>query len=307
MRCKRPLWPALILLTPSHAFSRFLTPSHAFSQTSSGTLQTSTLAGSGSAAYAEGAGASAAFNFPSGVTVTPDGSIVVVADRNNHRIRLIQLSSGTTSLLAGSGAQQTTDGVGASASFDTPSEVAVSPDGASVAVGEQGHGVRLIALQTGTVTTLASSQIWGVTFSPDGANVFFVTRATGGGGQHEVRSVSMSDGTMVTVAGSGAEGAADGVGNQASFKQPMGIETTPDGKYLIVAECGGGLLRAVELATFAVTTMAGSGATESVDGTGASASFKYLAAVAVSPDGSTVYAISTGSHVVRAIAVPQKQ
>ena len=237
------------------------------------------------------------------MTVTPDGSTVVVADRGNHRIRLIELSSGTTSLLAGSGTGQTTDGVGASASFNVPSEVAVSPDGATVAVGEQtGARVRLIELQTGTVTTLASSPVWGVTFSPDGANVFFVTRGT----PHVVRSASMLDGSTVTIAGSGAYGSADGVGTQATFGQPMGIEITPDGKYLIVADVGGGLVRAVELATFAVTTMAGSGAAQSVDGTGASASFKYLAAVAVSPDGSTVYAISTGAHGIRAIAVPPK-
>ena len=47
-----------------------------------------TLAGSGSYAYADGQGSYASFNHPSGVAVDTTG-VVYVADFYNHRIRLV--------------------------------------------------------------------------------------------------------------------------------------------------------------------------------------------------------------------------
>ena len=51
-----------------------------------------TLAGSGSSAWADGVGAAASFNNPTGVSVDSNGAIYV-SDYNNHRIRKV-LSSG---------------------------------------------------------------------------------------------------------------------------------------------------------------------------------------------------------------------
>eukprot|EP00966_Prymnesium_polylepis_P200505 4646154-Prymnesium_polylepis.3 len=51
---------------------------------------TTTLAGSGSASFADGTGASAAFNEPLGVAVSPDGLNVFVADVTNFRIRQVR-------------------------------------------------------------------------------------------------------------------------------------------------------------------------------------------------------------------------
>ena len=52
--------------------------------------QVTTLAGSGSAAFADGTGTSASFDHPGGVATSPDGTRVFVADRTNNRIRMIQ-------------------------------------------------------------------------------------------------------------------------------------------------------------------------------------------------------------------------
>ena len=51
----------------------------------------STLAGSGSAAFADGIGAAALFRIPRGIAVSLTG-IVFVADTDNHRIRMIASS-----------------------------------------------------------------------------------------------------------------------------------------------------------------------------------------------------------------------
>ena len=48
-----------------------------------------TLAGSGTAGYADGRGAQASFNCPTGVAIDGEGH-VVVADNSNHRVRKIE-------------------------------------------------------------------------------------------------------------------------------------------------------------------------------------------------------------------------
>ena len=48
-----------------------------------------TLAGSGTATWADGTGTSASFNYPTGVAVSPNGLTVYVADQGNTRIRSV--------------------------------------------------------------------------------------------------------------------------------------------------------------------------------------------------------------------------
>ena len=56
--------------------------------------QVTTLAGSTSSGTTNGVGTIAKFNFPIGVVVNPVGTLVYVADCNNHNIRSIALPSG---------------------------------------------------------------------------------------------------------------------------------------------------------------------------------------------------------------------
>jgi DNA-binding beta-propeller fold protein YncE len=57
----------------------------------------STLAGSGSAAFADGTGAAASFKYPSDVAFSPDQTLIAVADRSNNLIRLVVVATGTVS------------------------------------------------------------------------------------------------------------------------------------------------------------------------------------------------------------------
>ena len=119
---------------------------------------TTTLAGSGSRAFADGIGAAASFHLPRGVAESPDGLTVYVADHGNHRIRAIDVTTGETTTLAGSGSQGSADGIGAAASFHAPCGVAVSPDGRIVYVADRyNHRIRAIDTATGEATTLAGS------------------------------------------------------------------------------------------------------------------------------------------------------
>ncbi|MBD2723917.1 NHL repeat-containing protein [Hymenobacter armeniacus] len=87
----------------------------------------STLAGSGAATFADGTGAAASFNSPSGMAVDAGGT-VYVADQLNHRIRRVT-PAGVTTTLAGSGTVGSTDGTGTNASFNTPTGIAITAAG----------------------------------------------------------------------------------------------------------------------------------------------------------------------------------
>ena len=89
-------------------------------------------------------------------------------------------------------------------------------------------------------------------------------------------------------AGSGAYRFSDGVGGAAQLYNPNGVAISPDGGALFVADEVNHKIRRVEVATGAVTTVAGSGTAGSADGVGGTAQFGYPSGVAVSADGSTL-------------------
>ncbi|MCR9142187.1 MAG: hypothetical protein NXI24_08040 [bacterium] len=82
------------------------------------TLAVTTLAGDGTAGFADGAGTAAVFNGPRGITC--DGLHLYVADTLNHRIRKVEIATGTVSTIAGDGTGAFADGQGAGARFNRP-------------------------------------------------------------------------------------------------------------------------------------------------------------------------------------------
>ncbi|WP_137920910.1 NHL repeat-containing protein [Hydrogenophaga sp. 2FB] len=114
----------------------------------------STLAGSGLHAFADDTGTSASFSAPSGIAVDPAGN-VYVGDTYNHRIRKIT-PTGVVTTLAGSGANNTADGIGTQAAFAEPFGLTVDKDGNVYVVERHGHVLRRITPQ-GVVSTLAGA------------------------------------------------------------------------------------------------------------------------------------------------------
>ena len=105
--------------------------------------ETTTLAGSGAAGFANSIGAAASFHAPYSVAVSPDGRTLYVADLSNHLIRAIDIATGEATTLAGSGSGAFANGIGAAASFHYPSAVAVSPNDRTLYVADNGnHRIR---------------------------------------------------------------------------------------------------------------------------------------------------------------------
>ena len=205
--------------------------------TATGTV--TTLAGSGSAAFANGQRTSASFNMPLGVAVDGSGN-VYVADLGNHRIRKVDVQGNVTTL-AGSGTQGAVDAQGTSASFDSPRGVAVDTGG-NVYVGDWGtERIRKIDL-SGNVTTLAGSGGFGFA-DGQGISAIFARPngvAVDGSGNvyvadhnnHRIRKIDVQ-GNVTTLAGSGDWAFADGQGTSASFGGPIGVAVDGNGNVYV--------------------------------------------------------------------------
>jgi hypothetical protein len=90
------------------------------------TSAVTTVAGTqGTSGLTDGVGTNAGFRFPTGVAVDASGTTAIIADSNNHMMRLVTLSSGAVSTLAGTpGVAGSTNGVGSAAAFSLPRGVA---------------------------------------------------------------------------------------------------------------------------------------------------------------------------------------
>jgi len=85
--------------------------------------------------------AAACFNYHRGVTT--DGTNLYVADRTNHLIRKIVISTGAVTTLAGTGSSGSANGTGTSASFHDPQ--GITTDGTNLYVADRGnHLIRKI-------------------------------------------------------------------------------------------------------------------------------------------------------------------
>jgi DNA-binding beta-propeller fold protein YncE len=96
------------------------------------------------------------FKDPSGVAVIPSTGVVVVADRSHHQIKAVA-PNGQVTVLAGTGRPGITDGVGAQATFKSPSGIAVDDLRKIIYIADTGNNVIRRITYDGTVATFAGS------------------------------------------------------------------------------------------------------------------------------------------------------
>lgn len=139
------------------------------------TGEASTLAGTaGVPGYQDGRGLGAVkFNYATGISMDSAGAVALIGDTSNHLVRRVNISSGEVTTLAGrAGVAGSVDGVGTSASFNRPSDVAMDSTGAFAVVADQGsHIIRRIEVDSGVVSTIAGTP--GVAGSSDGTSATF--------------------------------------------------------------------------------------------------------------------------------------
>ena len=267
-----------------------------------------TLAGSGSEAFADGTGTAASFNTPNGMAVDTSGNLFVV-DKGNNRIRKIVISTGQVSTLAGSGSAGFADGTGTAASFDIPNGMAVDTSGNLFVADTSNHRIRKIVISTGVVSTLAGSGTQGFLDDASGSLAQFDTPRdvavdasgnmyVGDRSNHRIRKIVISSGAVSTLAGSGATGSFDSTGTTASFNYPQGVAVDTSGN-VFVTDSENRRIRKIVISTAVVSTLAGS-TYGFADGTGALARFRLPVGVALDASGN-VFVTDSDNHSIRKV------
>jgi sugar lactone lactonase YvrE len=264
---------------------------------------------------ADGTGTAATFGGPTGLVA--DAGNLYVGDTGNYTIRQIDLGSAAVTTWAGAPAAPfaEVDGTGSAARFDWPEGLAA--DGQRVYVAdEHGDTIRAIAIApgstSGVVTTLAgaaetAADVDGVgsaarlyepkwlSLSPDGRSLY-VGESLTFSLTTSIRKVDLASASVTTVATVGIVVA--------------GLAADADGQ-LYVSDSAFGTIRGIDVATGAVTVLAGTPGRlcRSNDGTGAAAGFCLPGALADDRagnlyvlDNQTVRRVAIGSATVTTIA-----
>lgn len=240
-----------------------------------------------------------------------DPYLLITTCEPDHTIHKLDLDSLVDTVVVGSSTYGALDGIGTAAQLYYPTGIAFTPDGSQAIFAEDENGrIRAINPSNFEVTTIAGSTKHafglpvGVGMHPSGTNVVF-----GGYGDYagtSVRVVSLTDYTVTSLAGvagsySTGVGYVDATGDAARFAAPIDAAYTADASTVLVADFNNHVIRAIDVASSTVTTLAGDGTAGLLDGVGNAARFSRPAEIIISPDGSTAIVREVGNHAIRAI------
>ena len=235
-----------------------------------------TLAGTGTAGYQDGALLSAKFYFPTGIKTSSDGNFLYIADNGNCLIRKIDIAGGQVSTIAGvyNAFSYADNANGMLAQFNQPVDIINSGDSVLYISDSENYIIRKLNLTTTQVTTLAGTPAVAGNVNGTGMNAKFkypMGLCLSSNGQklyvadasnHEIRTVRLSDQLVSTLAGTGYQGNSDNVvGMMASFYSPQGVVALPNDSLIYVIDTYNSLIRTVNVNTTAVSTVAGSAVT----------------------------------------------
>ncbi|MFJ1858873.1 thioredoxin-like domain-containing protein [Streptomyces anulatus] len=225
--------------------------------------------GTGARGLNDGGPDEARFSEPQGLAVLPDGR-VAVADTVNHAIRALDLTTGVTSTLAGTGSQwwqgAPTSGPAREVGLSSPWDVAwfggrlwiamagvhqlwtYDPESATVRVAA---GTTNEGLVDGPATEAWFAQPSGLAVSADGERLWVADSETS-----SLRWVDRDE-HVRTAVGTGLFdfGHRDGAADQALLQHPLGVTALPDGS-VAISDTYNHALRRYDPASGEVTTLA---------------------------------------------------
>ncbi len=262
--------------------------------------------------------ANALFRSPAGVAFDSNGNMYV-ADYDNNVIRKID-TAGNVSTYAGIpsvGVGGYVDGPASSARFNKPYDIAIDAVGNLFVTDETNGRIRKIDT-SGNVTTIAGQGLGNGVIDGNGTsaslgfsgsivvdnagNIYFTDNKSSFV-DGKLRKIDTS-GNVTTIAGVNNGNYNDGQANTVTISQPYGIELDGNGN-LYFTEVDRNRIRRLNLATNAVTTLAGSGTAGSLDGIGLSATMN--GPIALSLDNNSLYFNDRYSHNVRKLNLLNNQ
>lgn len=234
-----------------------------------------TFVGNGHAINAPGTGTGASIYAPLGLAIDSKGNLFA-SSAAGHTILAITPSGGV-SIFAGGPIPGHADGQGTAASFRSPYGLCIDAQDNLYVADKGNHRIRKIT-PAGVVSTVAGSSAgyldangtsaqfdapYGIAL--DAAGNLLVSD----GKNKRIRKIA-PDGTVTTLAGTGATGSEDGLASSATFEDPTSLSFAPDGA-LYVSDVS----RLRRIKDGQVTTVAGSEA-GFAEGLAPQAQFKVL-------------------------------
>lgn len=263
---------------------------------------------------------------PGGVAVATNGELFI-ADSNNHVIRRVDAQNSNISTVIGNyalGPGFSGDfGPAMAAQLNTPGGVALAPDGDLIVADSHNHRVRRVDRETGHILTIAGSGDAG--FDGDGGvataamlNTPSAVAAASNGDiyiadtlNYRVRMIDHATGFIHTIAGTGAPGDPENVGDggqatAATLDMPSDVAIAPNGD-VYVADMHHQRVRRVDARTRIIWTVAGSGRWGHTgdNGPATAATLAGPAGIAVVPDAAgrlTIFIADYYNGYVRAVA-----
>jgi sugar lactone lactonase YvrE len=229
-------------------------------------------------------------NHPTDLQFSPDGGTLILAAWHNHKIREMDVGTSLAEIVCGRGPGFAGDGgPDGVALMNQPKSIVLAPSGDLYILDSRNFRIRRIAAATGIIETVAGVGMRGAAGDggdPLAAQFSFQADndnpepggaiALAGDGRlyiadtenHRIRRVDFARAIIETIAGDGTAGFG-GDGGPAALAQlahPRDIELAPDGR-LFIADTENHRVRAIDLATGIIDTVAGTG-TAGRDGDG---------------------------------------
>ncbi len=279
----------------------------------------STIAGNGREGFSGDGGPATAASLMSAQAVAVDNAgNIYIADRENARIRKVTAATGIISTLAGNGTQGFSGdgGRATAASLERPEGVAVDRLGNVYIADDFNDRIRKVTAATGIITTLVGTSESG--FSGDGGpasmatlrspsavaldseeNLYIADRLN-----HRIRKVFSANGTITTVAGSGAPGLIrdGGPATAALLDFPLSVALDAAGN-LYIADTSNHRIRRVAATNGHITTVAGNGVADfSGDGGPATAASLWQPAAVAVDSSANIYIADRRSGRIRKVS-----
>ena len=275
----------------------------------------STVAGNGSGTFGGDGGpaTSAALNSPQDVDIDSQGNLYI-ADGSNHRIRMVNTSTGVISTVAGNGSTgYGGDGGPATSAAILPSSVDVDGQG-NIYIAELGNRrIRMVNHSTGIISTVAGngSNSYGGDGGPatsaalknphgvevdNQSNIYIADTDN-----NRIRMVNASTGIISTVAGNGSQ-SYDGDGGpatDAALCSPYKVDIDGQGNIYIADMCNH-RIRVVNASTGIISTLAGNGNSGYGGDGGPATSAALMFPFGIELDGQgNIYIADTFNHRIR--------
>ncbi len=272
-----------------------------------------TLAGTGGGGYSGDGGFASAAELRNPVCAVPGpAGVVYICDKENHVLRRID-ALGIITTVAGTGSPGFSGdgGLALAAQLSSPTDVVLG-DGGLYVTDSGNHRLRFVDLVAGTIETVAGTGVaaYGgenvlATTSPLLSPTGIARRASGelifaeiGGNRVRL----LAAGLLETIAGDGVAGfGGDGASAlDATFAEVKGIATDSSGN-LYIADDGAQRIRAIDVLTDTVTTIAGNGTNVPAgDGGPATEAAVLPSDVIIDGDGSALFSDSF-HHSIRKV------